>query len=257
MHRDRDTERYIAAVRIVELMRSLLRRIEIMLLALAMLFTAGAIWDMHAFTAAGLGSGHFPGFDELHKRNPDICAWIIMDGTHINHPVVQGEDNFEYLSKDPDGEFYQGGSIFLDADNARDFSDSYIIIHGHHMARGAMFSDVTDYLDGTFFTEHTSGELITPGGAYELRVAGAKVVDAYEGEFYYTGDDAGRPLHLMSDCTQRRDVEFSEEDKLVVLSTCAGDMSTKRAVVFCRARLIGSPDVHPDGAGEEAGKQKG
>ena len=230
---------YRTACIIVKLIRAAVRRLEVLLLLLSLLLAAGSVLDMYAVTSAGLGDGAFPGFEALRRRNPDIAGWIIMDGTHINHPVLQGRDNFEYLSKDPDGEFYQGGSIFLDAGNSADFSDRYIIIHGHNMTRGAMFSDVTEYLDGEFFSTHDTGELITPGGTYLLTVAGAKVTDAYEGGVYYTGPDAGRPLDLMNDCVQKRQVEFADEDKLVVLSTCSGDMSNRRAVVFCRARYAG------------------
>lgn len=221
------------------LMHALVRRIEILLLAAAVLFTASSVWDMYTFTAAGMGDDGFPGFEALRERNADIAGWIRMDGTHIDHPVLHGRDNFEYLSKDPDGEYYQGGSIFLDAGNAKDFSDQYIIIHGHHMSRGAMFSDVADYLNEDFFDAHSRGVLITPGGVYELTATGARYADAYEGELYYTGRDAGRPLHLIDSCDILGDTGFEEDDKLVVLSTCAGDMTSKRAVLFCRARYIG------------------
>jgi sortase B len=227
------------ACKVITALRKILRRIETALLLLALLFTASTAWDMYTFTDAGRSSDGFPGFEALRKRNTDIAGWIRMDGTHIDHPVLRGKDNFEYLSKSPDGDFYQGGSIFLDAGNSRDFSDQYIIIHGHHMARGAMFSDVSEYLNEEFFEEHSNGELLTPGGTYQLTAAAAGIVDAYDGEMYYTGDGAGRPLHLMEGCLRHRNTEFNEDDKLVVLSTCAGDMSNDRVVLFCRARLTG------------------
>ena len=37
---------------------------------------------------------------------PDAVGWITMDGTHIDYPVVQGEDNLFYANHDvsvPDG----------------------------------------------------------------------------------------------------------------------------------------------------------
>ena len=227
----------------IGMMRSILRRLEVMLLVLALLFAAVCAWDLYTFTASGLRSGGFPGFEALLDRNKDIAGWIRMDGTHIDHPVLHGEDNFEYLSKDPDGNYYQGGSIFLDAGNDQDFSDQYIIIHGHNMVRGAMFSDVAEYLKQDFFDEHMKGELITPAGVYELTAAGSAEVDAYDGEVYCTGEGAGRPLQLLDRCSHRRDTEFSDNDKLVMLSTCAGDMTSRRAVLFCRARYTGE---YPD-----------
>lgn len=216
----------------------ILKRATIFILALAFLFVASTVYDMFAFTGQGLGGEAFPGFDELFKRNPDTVAWIKMDGTHINHPVVQAKDNFEYINKSFDGEFYQGGAIFLDCDNAKDFSERYVIIHGHHMSRGAMFSDMAAYLDESFFEDNKTGELVTPNALYALTVCGVKTADAYEGELYYVGPEAGRPLHLMDDCMYKRDVPFNEDDKLVMLSTCAGDMTSKRVVLFCRAQKL-------------------
>lgn len=76
-------------------------------------------------------------FEELLKLNPDVCAWITVDDTHIDYPVVQGEDNMEYVNKDVQGEFAFSGAIFLDSQNKRDFSDSFNLLYGHHMEGGA------------------------------------------------------------------------------------------------------------------------
>ena len=36
-------------------------------------------------------------FAVLSEINPDIVAWIYIEGTEINYPVVQGADNQYYL----------------------------------------------------------------------------------------------------------------------------------------------------------------
>lgn len=215
-----------------------LRRFEAVILILAIVFEISTVYDMFEFTGAGRPNDGFPGFDKMLKINPDSVAWIRLDGTHINHPVVQGQDNFEYINKSFEGEFYQGGCVFLDVSNSSDMSDNYIIIHGHHMARGAMFSDLTEYLEESFFRENTTGELITPGGVYQLSIAGVKNVDAYQGDIYYTSPELAVPVHLMSDCIHSRNTEFEPGDKLVLLSTCSGDMTNNRTVLFCRARYM-------------------
>lgn len=219
---------------------SILRHVQALMILIVLIFTALAIQDMYAASDAGRIPGGFCGFDELKERNPDVVAWIRMDGTHIDYPVVRGRNNFEYLSKDIDGEYYQGGCIFLDYRNSADLTDPYLIIHGHHMAGGAMFSDVSAYIDEEFFKQNRSGELITPDGTYSLAVAAAGIKDAYDGIVYYTGPDAEPPFEEMKKCELKRETEFGSGDKLVLLSTCAGDMSDNRAVVFCRARLMGN-----------------
>lgn len=216
----------------------ILKRIEATLLILALLFVGSTVYDMYAFTGQGRSNEGFKGFDALLKENPDTVAWIRMDGTHIDHPVVQGEDNFEYIDKNFEGEFYQGGAIFLDEHNAKDLTDNFLIIHGHHMSRGAMFSDVSNYLDEQFFEENTTGELLTPNGDYALTVAGVNVVNAYDDKIYYNEPGMAAPLHFIDDCRLKRSVDFEDGDKLVLLSTCAGDMTNDRVALFCRARRI-------------------
>ena len=51
-------------------------------------------------------------FSQLMAMNPDVCGWIVMDHTGIDYPIVQGEDNFEYLDKDALGNSEISGSIF-------------------------------------------------------------------------------------------------------------------------------------------------
>lgn len=63
----------------------------------------------------------------------DMVAWLTIDGTNIDYPVMQGKDNTYYLNTDPFGAYSLSGSIFLDSRCSRDFSDSYSIIYGHHM----------------------------------------------------------------------------------------------------------------------------
>ena len=58
-------------------------------------------------------------FSQLMAMNPDVCGWIVMDHTGIDYPIVQGEDNFEYLDKDALGNPEISGSIFLDWQNNR------------------------------------------------------------------------------------------------------------------------------------------
>ena len=62
--------------------------------------------------------------------NPDVCGWIVMDHTGIDYPIVQGEDNFEYLDKDPLGNPEISGSIFLDWQNNRKFTGSIYGTYG-------------------------------------------------------------------------------------------------------------------------------
>ena len=80
--------------------------------------------DLLEFKPAETGDPNSnPTLEELQSINPDVCAWLTIDGTNIDYPVVIGEDNMEYVNKDVYGEFALSGAIFLDSSNARDVSD--------------------------------------------------------------------------------------------------------------------------------------
>ena len=37
-------------------------------------------------------------FNELKKINSDVIGWIVIEGTQVNYPVVQGNNNSYYLN---------------------------------------------------------------------------------------------------------------------------------------------------------------
>lgn len=228
-------------IRIVIKADTLWRKSVCILLILAALYLVSTIYDIYSLTQEGIGGLEYHSFRELLAINPDIAAWIRIDDTNIDHPVVQGKDNFEYLSKDINGNDYAGGSIFLDSKNKKDLSDMYIIIHGHHMSGGAMFGDLAKFNEEDFFESHAEGELLTPDSRYDLTITGVATVDAYDGSVYLA-DPETRPLELLTRCHLRRETAFDEKDKLLVLSTCSGDMSNNRTVVFAKAHYAGKND---------------
>ena len=102
------------------------------------------------------------GLNELLAINPDVRGWLTIDGTHVDYPIVQGEDDMEYVNKGVYGEFSLSGTVFLDSENTSDFSDCYNLLFGHHMANGAMFGDVVRFTDRTYFEKHQTGRLFYP-----------------------------------------------------------------------------------------------
>ena len=61
-------------------------------------------------------------FEELLAVNPDVCAWVSLDNTKVDYPVLQGDTNLAYINKDVYGNFALAGSIFLDSRNDRTLS---------------------------------------------------------------------------------------------------------------------------------------
>ena len=191
----------------------------LVILLCLIIFVGSAFLDNHLLIDHGIGGLEYHDFDELLAMNPDTVAWLTLDGTHIDHPVVQGKDNFEYLDRAFEGEYYAGGTIFLDCKSSRDLSDKYSIIHGHHMAGGAMFGDLEKYLDRSFFTEHYSGTLLTPTYDYDLRIIAIGEFDAYDQAIYTVGETI--PFEKIKKKTYfRRTHEINGAQQMLALSTC-------------------------------------
>lgn len=167
--------------------------VVVVFLLVAGAYSAYALWDNAQVYAAadnvqaGLlqfkpkaGEENGATFEELQAINPDVTAWVTMDNTGIDYPVLQGEDNLSYINTDAYGDFALAGSIFLDTDCSRDFTDPYSLLYGHHMENSKMFGDVDLYKDAAFFAQNTTGELVTPGGTYDLETFACLLVPASE-----------------------------------------------------------------------------
>lgn len=197
-------------------------------------YIGSTIYDSLKILQHGKNTVTYHDFDELLKENPDTVAWLTLEGTTIDHPIVQGKDNFEYLDKDFRGEHYTGGTLFLDEGNNKKFTDDYNIIHGHHMEGGAMFGDLTKYKEENFFKEHSEGVLLTPTYDYDLEVIGVAAPDAYDSVIYTPKNKSSNVYaYAKQICTNIRDVNM-KDSKILTLSTCSGEMNDNRCVVFCR-----------------------
>lgn len=199
------------------------------ILLLLIAFIGSGLIDGIRFLEEGMGGVRYRSFSHLKDINPDTVAWLIMDGTHIDHPVVRSADNFDYLDKGFDGRFYAGGTLFMDKDNESP-DDIYLMIHGHHMAGGAMFGDLDNYLDGGFLEKNSTGRLLTPDYDYDIEVFAAGTFDAYDRNIYKTGGTAA--LEYINEKASVQ-VKTDAPDHVLALSTCSGDMTDNRTVVFC------------------------
>ncbi|MDO4328656.1 MAG: class B sortase [Lachnospiraceae bacterium] len=175
--------------------------------------------------------------DELMLLNPDTRAWITIDDTHIDYPMVQGETDMDYINTDIFGEFQLSGSIFLSCLNSPDFSDSYNLTYGHHMDNGGMYGDVLKFLDKDFFEAHQTGTLFLPEKTYQICLFACMEADGYDRLIYSPGPDY--PLqelldYLTESSTQYREIGVNAGDKIIGLSTCVDAETNGRAILFGR-----------------------
>lgn len=176
---------------------------------------------------------------EEKKISENQIAWLSIDGTSIDYPLMQGKDNYEFLNKDPYGAFSLSGSIFLDCANDPEFRDEYSLVYGHHMDRGAMFGALDYFKDSSFFDAHRSGSIVTANTVYELEIFAIASVDATNQSIF---DPQGRTekeiIAFLSENALRYE-KPTEGRRIVALSTCTSASDTDRLVVFGTIREKG------------------
>lgn len=174
-------------------------------------------------------------FDALREVNEDVVGWLYIEGTNINYPVVQGEDNKEYLNKLFDGEYNGAGSIFMDCRNSPDLSESNTILYGHNMKNKTMFSELRNYLKQETYDAYPIGLYITPEGNYWFEMVAGLVSHATGPSWQLDFDSEEEVLQWIQDAMAHSSFTSTTVpelgDKVITLSTCTYEFQNARFVL--------------------------
>ena len=178
-----------------------------------------------------------PTLKDLKKLNPDVKAWIQVPKTNIDYPVVQGQDDMEYINKNVYGEFELSGVIFLSCLNKDDFSDPYNLVYGHNMKNGGMFADVADFTNKEYFETHQKGKLYLTDATRKIRFFACMKVTAADAKIYHPDGYHKENLkdlldYIQANAVQYRDVNVADENSLIALSTCSEAETNGRVVLI-------------------------
>lgn len=178
-----------------------------------------------------------PTLKDLKKLNPDVKAWIQVPKTNIDYPVVQGQDDMEYINKNVYGEFELSGAIFLSCLNKDDFSDPYNLVYGHNMKNGGMFADVADFTNKEYFETHQKGKLYLTDATRKIRFFACMKVTAADAKIYHPDGYHKENLkdlldYIQANAVQYRDVNVADENSLIALSTCSEAETNGRVVLI-------------------------
>lgn len=172
-------------------------------------------------------------FAPLLEINDDAVGWIYSENTAIDYPIVQGDDNVFYLDHLFSRSYGFAGAIFMDIDNAPDFSDWHTVVYGHHLNNGSMFASLSSYRAQTYYEEHPVMYLHTPTGDYRIELFSGYARDASTmphdfdttEEFLTYVDQITRLSNFTSD------VVVGPEDRIISLVTCSYVTDDARFVV--------------------------
>lgn len=147
----------------------------------------------------------------LIAENADCIGWLSIDGTNISYPVMHTpSDPQKYLRRNFYGKYSQSGVPFLDG--RCNLQSTNLIIYGHNMRNGTMFSDLKRYVDRDFPNAH--------------RIVKFETMDGIR---YFTVTEV-----LRTDITDAWYDRITAEDgsRCLVLSTCYGSGKDGRLLII-------------------------
>lgn len=212
----------------------------IILLAFLIVFLVGIyiVADVsYVFYHATAGSVHIqrPTIEEaaltLSDLSDEAIAWLTLDDTKIDYPIMHGDDNAKYLNLDPQGNYNLAGSIFMDSRNDGTFNEPYTLIYGHHMSNDYMFGALDHYEQEDYFDKHRTGTIMTGDGReLHLNIFAFAVLDAHDEEVFTPGYAYDIHEYIRTNAKIYRE---NNGGRIVALTTCREPGMTTRSLVFC------------------------
>lgn len=176
-------------------------------------------------------------FDKLKSVNEDVVGWIYVDALpDISYPIVKGKDNQTYLHQTYEKNYNFAGTIFVDYENSGDFSDCNTLVYGHNMKNGSMFGHLKKFReDDRLYKQDKYFWILTPERNYRYEIISAYTTgvnsDTYT-LFKGPGEEFEKYLETIKGYSeiQTDDTDLTIKDKIVTLSTCTGNESTRFVV---------------------------
>lgn len=174
-------------------------------------------------------------FESLKQHNGNTVAWIKVNNTNIEYPIVQSNDNSYYLTHNFNQEYNSAGWIFADYRNKFDGTDKNIIIFGHNRKDGSMFGTLKNVLNEDWYSNDENRYIVFATEEGEVIYKIFSIYQTLNEEYYIKTDFENEEFSdFIKIITERSIIKFDEkvskEDTILTLSTCASD-SKYRVVV--------------------------
>lgn len=178
----------------------------------------------------------------LQAINGDVVGWIVIPGTELSYPMVQGKNNSYYLYRNWKREKSDGGSVFLEATSSRDLTDFHTIVYGHRMRNDTMFGTLKYYKDEEFLREHPSVYLTVEGSVYRYDIFAVQEASVQGLVYRLDLETSHLEEEFIQFCIDNSVVDSGlvpgTEDRILTLSTCTGSGHATRWVVHAVLRDV-------------------
>lgn len=179
-------------------------------------------------------------FNELKLVNGDVKAWLIVDGTNINYPVVQTIDNDYYLKYNFNKKKTSNGWPFMDYRNSAAMSDDNTIFYGHNLLNKTAFGSISNLFTQQWLNSSRHKILVL----IETKIYTYEIFSIYYSDpnSYYLQTSFKTDISRLNFYKQLKDkssvvlgVDVAATDKIITLSTCTEDNKGRKVV---HAKLV-------------------
>ena len=178
-------------------------------------------------------------FNELQEKNSDTVAWIQVNGTNINYPVVRASDNDYYLTHSFNKSYNEAGWVFMDYRNTLE-EDKNMIIYAHARLDKTMFGSLKSVIKDSWLND-SSNYVVKLSTPYEntlwqvFSVYRIPTTSDYLTTVFYDDDDFNTfTSMLINRSIHNFNTPVNASDRILTLSTCYNNSDK----VVLHAKLI-------------------
>ena len=180
-------------------------------------------------------------FNDLKQKNSDTVGFIKVNGTNVNYPIVQSNDNSYYLKHAFDKSKNSAGWVFADYRNNMVNFDKNTVIYGHSRSNQTVFGSLKKVLNKSWYSNKDNHiiKLSTPTENTLWQIVSIYTIKPES--YYITTKFSDSQFKTFTQTIKNRSqINFSgtinEKDKILTLSTCEDVAGTTRLVIH--AKLI-------------------
>ena len=194
-------------------------------------------------------------YAKLYAQNPDFVGYLKAEGSGLDTPIVQGEDDSEYVEKNFYGESTKYACPFVTSTNQILNLDGNTVIFGHRMRDGSIFGTLDQYRTLEGYKKAPVISFNTIYKDYDFKIIAAMITNidpkddnGYVFTYYWTNlyNELNTTAYL-NQLSQRSiydtGVDVLPSDKLLTISTCCKDFENARFVIVARLVRPGESSV--------------
>ncbi len=180
-------------------------------------------------------------FVKLKEINEDIIAWVKVNGTNVEFPIVQTTNNEYYLKHNLNKEYNIAGAIFADYRNKFNGTDKNIIIYGHNMRDDSMFGSLRNILKEEWYNNQENHIINFHTENQEYKYEVFSIYEIKNEEYYLDTEFKEEEFINFAQTLKNRSIkdfgiEIEEKDRILTLSTCANNK--KYRIVLHAKKII-------------------